>query len=298
MISETLYLTAPAKINLYLKVIGKRPDGYHELNTLMQKLALFDKLEMTLVDEPGIHISCPGTDLPVDKKNIVHRAANLFFKETGTIDQGIQIILKKNIPVAAGLGGGSSDAATVLTGLNRLLATQCSLETLADMGVRLGADVPVFVYDMAAAWATGIGEKLKPVIPLSGYRALLVNPGIAVSTKWVFETFALTGGEKKINLNGSAKEQESFDPAVIFCSRMFQPHQLVNDLETVTAEKYPVISEIKNKMIDAGAAGAMMSGSGSTVFGLFADSVQQQAEQSYQAFEKEYNQVYLVDPLS
>ena len=297
MISETLYLTAPAKINLYLKVICKRPDGYHELNTLMQKLTLHDELEMTLTAEPGIQLSCPGTDLPVDKKNIIHRAASLFFEDAEIVNRGVRITLKKNIPIAAGLGGGSSDAATVLNGLNTLLSTGYTVEKLAGMGVRLGADVPVFVSALPTAWASGIGERLKSAVPLSGYRVLLVNPGIAVSTKWVFETFALTAEEKKINLTGSAKGDEAVNLADTFCNQPFQSHQLVNDLEMVTVAKYPVIGEIKDEMIAGGAAGAMMSGSGSTVFGLFANEVQLQAEQCRKAFEKKYDQVCLAEPL-
>jgi len=297
MVAERICLTAPAKINLYLKITGQRPDGYHELNTLMQKLALYDRLELELVPESGIHLSCPGTDLPVDEHNIVYRAVRLFLERTRRSGQGIRIVLKKEIPVAAGLGGGSSDAATVLLGLDRLLATGCSKVELATMGLKLGADVPLFIYDMAAAWATGIGEKLATAVPLTGYQVLVVNPGVAVSTKWAYETFALTSGENIFNLSSSRKEYGGIDQGAAFCKRPFKPEELVNDLEAVTADKFSVIGEIKQHLLTAGAAGAMMSGSGSTVFGLFSDDIYQQAEHCCNEFKKEYDQVYLVAPL-
>ncbi len=142
MTIKKLSLRAPAKINLYLKILARRSDGYHELDTLMQKVSLYDEIELTLGGNPGVRIQCPGADLPEDDGNIAVRAAQLFLTRTGQRDQGVGIALKKNIPVAAGLGGGSSDAAAVLRGLNQLMNTACSIEELADMGVRIGADVP------------------------------------------------------------------------------------------------------------------------------------------------------------
>ncbi len=297
MAVKPLCLAAPAKINLYLKIIGRRPDGYHELDSLMQKLALFDRLELSLADETGVHLSCPGTDLAEDKENIVHRAASLFLGRTGNSGQGVRIVLRKNIPVAAGLGGGSSDAAAVLLGLDRLLAAGRSRQELAAMGLVLGADVPFFVFDGAAAWARGVGEELAGAVSLHGYRVLLVNPGIPVSTKWAYETFALTSGENIFNLSSSQKEYGCNDSGPSFCKRLFQPEDLCNDLEAVASEKYSAIGKIKEKMLTEGAAGSMMSGSGSTVFGLFAVDALTQAEHCRNEFKKEYDQVYLVDPL-
>ena len=166
------------------------------------------------------------------------------------------------------------------------------------MGLTLGADVPLFIFDMAAAWATGIGEKLESAVPLSGYHVLLVNPGIAVSTKWAYETFALTSGQNIFNLCSSQKERSKINKGADFCKRPFQPDELMNDLETVTADKFSVIGKIKQGLLAGGAAGAMMSGSGPTVFGLFAANMHQQAEQCCREFKKEYDQVYLVDPLA
>lgn len=294
-VEKTLVLKAPAKINLYLKIIGRRPDGYHELHTLMQKVALYDELELSLADEPGIHISCPGANLPEDEGNIVFRAAQLFLSRTDREGQRVQIVLRKHIPMAAGLGGGSSDAAAVLKGLNQLLSADCSIEELAEMGLKLGADVPFFVHDLPAAWASGIGEQLMPAEPLRGYTVLLVNPGIAVSTKWAYETFsqvagriALTAAGKQFNLSNFPAESDS---------RIFQPEMLHNDLETVTAEKHSVIGRLKQRLLSAGAAGAMMSGSGSTVFGLFAAGTKAQGESCLRELQKEYGQAYLVESL-
>jgi 4-diphosphocytidyl-2-C-methyl-D-erythritol kinase len=184
-----------------------------------------------------------------------------------------------------------------LLGLDRLLATGCSRDELADMGLELGADVPLFIHDMAAAWATGIGEKLEVAVPLSGYRVLLVNPGIGVSTKWVYETFALTSGENIFNLSCSQKEHGEIGRPADFCKRPILPDELVNDLEAVTADKYSVINTIKQRLLAAGAVGAMMTGSGPTVFGLFSTDLYQQARLCSQELNKEYDQVYLVDPL-
>jgi len=298
MAARRLCLAAPAKINLYLKITGRRPDGYHELNTLMQKLALYDQVVLELVEQAGIHIDCSGADLPLDEGNIVYRAARLFLDLVGRPEQGIRIGLTKKIPIAAGLGGGSSDAATVLRGLDRLLATGCPRDELAAMGLKLGADVPFFIYDMAAAWATGIGEKLVTAVPIAGYHLVLVNPGIAVSTKWAYETFALTSAENIFNLGSSKKEHGAIESETVLCKRSFRPEELVNDLETVTAARFSIIGKIKQQLLAAGAEGAMMSGSGSTVFGLFAPGGYRQAEQCCCELKKEFDQVYLVEPLA
>jgi len=263
----------------------------------MQKLALYDELELTPLLEPGIVLSCPGTTLPTDTGNIVYRAARLFFDRYGIPDQGIRIVLKKEIPVAAGLGGGSSDAAAVLLALDRLFATQCTEDDLARMGLELGADVPVFLFPGGAARATGIGENLQPAASLSGYRVLLVNPGISVSTKWVYETFALTTSENIFNLSSSQKDHNAGSRDDTFRQRPFHPDRLINDLETVTADKFSVIHRIEDALRRFGAVGAMMSGSGPTVFGLFSSDDDEQAEQCFLEFKKEYEQVYLVDPL-
>lgn len=295
-----LTLRAPAKINLYLKILGRRSDGYHELDTLMQKVELYDELVLVLEDTPGIRLVCQDVGLPEDEGNIVFRAARLFLNQTGRNEQGVRIVLRKRIPLAAGLGGGSSDAAAALRGLNQLTGAGRTTEELAAMGLRLGADVPFFVYDYPAAWAGGIGEQLEPAAPLRRFTVLLVNPGIAVSTKWAYETFsqtagriALTAAGKKFNLSNFSNES-----GLPLRQRAFLPADLRNDLELVTAEKHCVIGELKAWLLAAGAAGAMMSGSGSTVFGLFAAGTEAQAESCLRELRQEYGQAYLVDSLT
>ena len=289
---------APAKINLYLKITGRRSDGYHELETLMQKIALFDRLNFTLLPQSGIRLDCGECGLPEDKNNIIFRAASLFFDFTATQQQGVRIVLEKNIPIAAGLGGGSSDAAAVLLALDRLCATHCSRKELADLGLQLGADVPFFVYEMSTGWATGIGEELSPATPLTDFLVVLANPGISVSTKWAYETFALTSAENIFNLYCSQKENHGNMSGVNGRDCPFTPKELKNDLEDVTSGKFCVIKKIKQKMLDEGALGALMSGSGPTVFGLFSKACRQEAETCCQELQKEFDQVYLVAPLA
>lgn len=258
-----LHLQAPAKINLYLKVLGRRHDGYHELSTWMQKLKFADEVILSSVSS-GIKLHCSATDLAADEKNLAHRAAVLFFKKTG-LKTGVEIKLVKNIPIAAGLGGGSSDAAAVLTGLNTLFSAGLSENELMDLGLSLGADVPFFVSGCNSAIATGIGEKLQEKKSLKECWIILVNPGFPVSTKWVFENFdrvqpvnfALTSGDNPYILG------REIDGSM--------PEKLYNDLESVTTARYPEVSKLKNELTELGASGVLMSGSGPTVFGIFTD---------------------------
>ena len=260
----------------------------------MQKVALYDELELSLADQPGISLSCPGADLPKDERNIAFRAARLFLARSGKTNQGVQLILRKRIPMAAGLGGGSSNAAAVLKGLNQLLDAGCSVEELAAMGLQLGADVPLFIHDFPAAWATGIGERLQAAAPLRGCKVLLVNPGIAVSTKWAYQTFAQISG--RIALTEAAAPFTLSNP--LSQAQRHLPPELFNDLEAVTAARHSTVSTLKKRLLAAGAKGALMSGSGSTVFGLFAGHTAKQAEQCCHELRKEYGQTFLVAPLS
>jgi 4-diphosphocytidyl-2-C-methyl-D-erythritol kinase len=287
MRQDRLTLKAPAKINLYLKVTGQRADGYHCLETLMQKVALYDELELQSC-AAGIHLQCAGRGIPHDRGNLVYRAAEVFLqaveaRRSGSVG-GVKLALTKRIPVAAGLGGGSSDAAATLKGLNQLYGCGCADEELATMGLRLGADVPFFLADAPAAVATGIGEILTPVAPLSGHSVLLVNPGFSVSTRWVYQTFALTRQENGSNLKNS---QEDVDGSLATASR--------NDLEVVTARKYPEIERLKAELLQNGAVQALMSGSGPTVFGLFAD--RRRAETCRAVMNRRFAHTYLVDPV-
>jgi len=286
--SKSLSLKAPAKINLFLKILNRRSDGYHEIESLMQKIALFDMLHLSRKGE-GIFLSCPGSKVPEDRENLVYRAADAFFSAT-RIAPGVHIVLEKNIPVAAGLGGGSSDAAAVLVGLNRLLAADLEPEYLLDIGLHLGADVPFFLQACSGAVATGIGECLQKVQPIRDYWILLVNPGFAVSTKWAYENFPLTSYSNPYIL---ARGQLMDGEAYIISPGLFE--ELGNDLETVTISRYPEIANIKKKLKKAGAVAALMSGSGPTVFGLF--SGKEEAQSSFMQFANEYgDNVFLVRP--
>jgi 4-diphosphocytidyl-2-C-methyl-D-erythritol kinase len=276
--SVPLVLQAPAKVNLILEVTGRLADGYHELDSWMHKVSLFDYLTLESGCRPGIHLSCSDPALPCDEHNLVYRAAALFYQHLGQAPH-LVMTLEKNIPVAAGLGGGSSDCAATLQGLNRLHGEPLSQPQLRALGKELGADVPFFLYPAASARARGIGERLSPLAPLTECFLVLVNPGIAVSTRWVFANlrkkftgssalgcwdnspktanYALTTGGKKYILGRASEGCLDF--------------KLVNDLEEVTIAKYPEISVIKKFLLAHESCGALMSGSGPTVFGLFLD---------------------------
>ena len=249
---------APAKINLCLHVLGRRENGYHEVAMAMQRVDLCDDIHIQLGGAPGIRVVCMGVELLPGEENITARAARLFLEKT-TIDIGIDIDIKKNIPVAAGLGGGSSDAATVLLGLNEMLGVKLNGEQLSVLGSNLGADVPFFIFQQPA-WATGIGTMLEPLPVLPKVAYLLINPGIAVSTAAVYRSLQLTRGGELANL-----------PRFSVVTRDDLCAALHNDLESVTLKQFPLIAEIKQKLLDQGALGALMSGSGATVFGVYTD---------------------------
>jgi len=252
-------LLAPAKINLFLHVVHRRDDGYHELVTRMQKVDLCDRLEISTTDKPGIDFRCSDKDLATPD-NLVVTAARMFLKAAENFPfPGISIYLEKHIPVSAGLGGGSSDAGVVLSGLNRLLTTPFSSQELVEMAKAVGADVPFFAVDYTAVVAGGIGERMRPVDDIEGFWILLVNPGITISTRTVFENYALTTVAKNFKL-ASFRNNES---------DCFSVKQMHNDLEPVTVTECPVIEKIKESLMKAGAVSAMMSGSGPTTFGLF-----------------------------
>lgn len=250
-----LKLQAPAKINLCLHVLGKRPDGYHELAMLMQRVSLYDEITLELTAEPGVDVVCDGLVLAAGEENIAARAAQQLL-EINNHPGGIRIVIDKRIPVAAGLGGGSSDAATVLTGLNQLLGLGLSRAELMRIGVKLGADVPFFIFGKTA-WATGIGDRLQAVAGLPDVCYLLVNPKVAVATKWVYENLVLTSKNDAARLprfSGQAAELIAL---------------LHNDLEAATLPKFPQVQIVKDRLLAAGAQGVLMSGSGATVFGVY-----------------------------
>ncbi|MDO8426134.1 MAG: 4-(cytidine 5'-diphospho)-2-C-methyl-D-erythritol kinase [Deltaproteobacteria bacterium] len=250
---------SPAKVNLILRVIKKREDGFHDIFSVMQPVSLFDHISIEVKEGDSISVSSDRTDLPADSSNLAYRAARLFFDLTG-IKKGAAIHIQKNIPVGGGLGGGSSNAATVLIGLNGLTGAGLSEKELMDESSKLGSDVPFFILKGAAV-ATGRGEVLKK-ITLPRFNYVLVNPGLHVSTAWVYNNLDLT---KKVEDNIL-----SYSEAGLWEGERIK-RLLVNDLEPVTAKRYPVISELKRELDGLGALGALMSGSGPTVFGVFPD---------------------------
>jgi 4-diphosphocytidyl-2-C-methyl-D-erythritol kinase len=254
---KKLQLKAPAKVNYRLDVLGKRADGYHELRMIMQRVDLCDDIEIALSERPGIRVACGRAGVPDGPGNIAWRAADALVKLSGR-EVGIDISITKKIPVAAGLGGGSSDAATVLMGVNELLELGLSDERLMEIGVKLGADVPFFIFKKPAL-AEGIGDQLSALEKVPALWIVLVNPGIHVSTAWVYQNLQLTTKED------TAIVSRSYSSLDEVCA------VLSNDLEPVTFGRFPAVRELKEQMITAGARGSLMSGSGSTVFGLFAD---------------------------
>ncbi len=255
---------APAKINLFLHVLNRRSDGYHDLETWMQKLQLFDTITLEILPEDKkVELLCRDRNVPVDANNLAARAASAFWavslKGAG---YGVRIKLEKKIPVAAGLGGGSSDAGTVLHGLNAIFDQEFNEEELIEIARPLGADVPFFATGHDAVVARGVGDIMSPVYPLDACSFILVNPDIFVSTAWVFQSLTLTRPSKNSKLSCFQK-LESVSMAL---------SEMHNDLEQVTCAKYPEIERIKSSLLAAGASRALMSGSGPTVFGIFPDS--------------------------
>ncbi len=255
----SISVLSPAKINLILKILGKRADGYHELYTLMQPVSLFDKISIETDDGDGIFLECPNSNIPSDSSNLAFRAASLFLKKTD-IKSSISIKIEKSIPVGAGLGGGSSNAATVLISLNTLLKAGLGDEELKDMAAEIGSDVPFFIMKSAAI-GTGRGEVLRGLKVPSLYY-VLINPGFSVSTRWVYDNLDLTNRPENNILFHSDRLFESAKTLV---------DNLTNDLEAVTMRKFPEIMRLKGLLLESGAMGALMSGSGPTVFGLFTE---------------------------
>lgn len=253
----SLKVQAPAKLNIRLKVTGRRPDGYHDLVSIMVPVSLYDIIELTAVESPGIRLSCQVASVPENQTNLVFRAAQAFFLRCG-LQKGVSIKLTKHIPVAAGLGGGSSDAAHTLLALNRMWSNPLTLDDLAEMALALGADVPFFLRSMPCI-ARGVGEILEPIANWPIFWYVIVSPPISVSTSWVYKNLRLRLTTDEYAHIIHFLEKKTLDLGTL----------LENDLETVTVPHFPVIGSIKESLMNAGAEGALMSGSGSSVFGIF-----------------------------
>ncbi len=272
---------SPAKINLFLHVMGKRPDNYHNIVTLFCCIGIYDIVRLVFAAKKT-GVSCTDPSVPQGSNNLAYRAANLFFQNVN-IQESVDISIVKNIPVAAGLGGGSSNAAAVLSGLNRHYGHPLSTEALNTLGLKIGADVPFFLFQKPAI-ATGIGEKLIPFKGLSPFHVVLIYPGFGVSTTEIYKNLnlGLTNCKKKI-------KEFHFNRGNFNAAR-----HMCNDLESVTASKHPVIMEAKAALLRHGAVGALMSGSGPSVFGLFLDS--HTAKRTKHALSQKSNwQVFLAD---
>ena len=257
-----LNLKALAKINLGLDVLRRREDGYHEVRMIMQTIHLYDKIQIRKLPKPGIEVSTNLYYLPVNENNLAYKAAKLLMDEF-QITEGVHIGLKKHIPVAAGMAGGSSDAAAVLFGVNRMFRLGLSRQQLMERGVKIGADVPYCIL-RGTALAEGIGEKLTSLSPAPKCPVLIAKPPISVSTRMVYENLKLDESTVHPDIDAVISAIEAGD------GRTMAEH-MGNVLESVTCVRYPVIGQLKDTMMRYGAMNAMMSGSGPTVFGLFPD---------------------------
>lgn len=257
-------IKAPAKINVRLKVTGRRPDGYHELASIMVPIDIFDIIDLTLTPDSRIIMNCKGREIPEDETNLAYRAARGFLSYAG-IKDGVSISLSKNIPVAAGLGGGSSDGAAVLLALNHMYSNPLSEPELHRLAIELGADVPFFL-KRSPCLATGVGEILDPIPNWPEAWYIIIAPPIQVSTAWVYRNLKLKLTTGEFGYIVKTLKNDTFTISKL----------LENDLETVTTASFPIINTLKKLLVDAGAEGAIMSGSGPSVFGVFAS--QEKAE--------------------
>ena len=268
-----LSLKAYGKINLGLDVLRRREDGYHDVRMIMQTVGIFDRVDLIWEEEPGTQVETNLYYLPTNENNLVYKAAKLLMDEF-QVREGLLIRLRKFIPVAAGMAGGSSDAAAVLFGVNKMFRLGLTTEELMERGVKIGADVPYCIL-RGTALSEGIGEVLTSLPPVPQCQVLVAKPGINVSTKFVYENLHANDlrPEQHPDIDGMIRAIKAQDLQGI-------ADKLGNVLETVTGKEYPVIQEIKDKMLEFGAIGSLMSGSGPTVFGLFTNP--KAAQQAYE----------------
>lgn len=284
---ETLKLNAYAKINLGLDVIGRLPNGYHEVKMIMQSVGICD--ELTFEKQPsGITVTTDSGELPTDENNLIYRAAKLLL-DTCAVKEGVRIHLTKRIPIAAGMAGGSTDAAATLKAVNQLFRFGKTKEELMELGVKIGADVPYCILG-GTALAEGIGERLTPLPPMPDCHLLVAKPDINVSTKYVYTTLDAAPILFHPDIDGMT--------AAIFAGDLTGiTAKLGNVLETVTVPAHPIISKIKEKFLELGSDGVLMSGSGPTVFGIFSDKTA--AEKAYASMKQSSlaGQVFLTIPV-
>ncbi|MBC2579892.1 4-(cytidine 5'-diphospho)-2-C-methyl-D-erythritol kinase [Clostridium sp. DJ247] len=276
-----MLVKAYAKINLSLDVVGKREDGYHLLRMIMQTIDLYDILNITRV-QSGINITCNKEYVPTDERNLAYKAASLFM-DTYKIDTGVDIYLKKYIPISAGLAGGSTDAAAVLKTMRDIFKPEIQDKELMELGVKIGADVPYCILG-GTALCEGIGEKITILKPFKNHILVVVKPSFGVSTKDVYKSLIL--------------ERIRRHPDTDFLIELIEENDLFkvnknmkNVLENVTLRKHPILKSIKHEMINLGAIGSLMSGSGPTIFGFFEDMLK--AQNCYDKMKRKYKEVFI-----
>lgn len=272
---------AYAKVNIALDVVDKREDGYHLLKMIMQSIEIYDVIDIEKIDR-GIEIKCNKPYVPTDKRNLAYRAASLFMN-TYNVKSGVSIDIKKSIPVSAGLAGGSTDCATVLKIMNKLFNVNASNKELMDLGVKLGADVPYCIQG-GTALCEGIGEVITELKPFKNHILVLVKPPFGVSTKEVYKNFDLNKVRKHPDTGLIIKYMEENNINKVASN-------MKNLLENVTLKKHRVISSIKEDMLELGAVGSLMSGSGPTVFGFFDDMLK--AQKCYDEMKRKYEDTYI-----
>ena len=275
-------IKAYAKINISLDIVGKREsDGYHLLKMIMQNIDLYDEISIEKQKE-GITISCNKNYVPTDSRNLAYKAASLF-KETYNIDDGVHIDIVKNIPVSAGLAGGSTDAAAVLKLMNKIFEVNASDEELMNIGLKLGADIP-YCINGGTAICEGIGEKITTLQPFKDKILVLVKPSFGVSTKEVYKSFNLDRVRVHPKTDSLIEAMENDD-------LYYVANNMKNLLENVTLRKHNILIKIKEEMNRYGAVGSMMSGSGPSVFAFFDDMLK--AQRCYEKMKESYKEVFL-----
>ena len=274
-------IKAYSKVNISLDVVGKREDGYHLLSMIMQNIDLYDEIEVEK-QECGIILECNKSYVPVDNRNLAYKAAEIF-KERYDIVDGVKINIEKNIPVSAGLAGGSTDAAAVLKVMNKLFNVNATEEELMELGLKLGADIPYCIHG-GTALCEGIGEIITPIKPFRDKIVVLVKPAFGVSTKEVYKNFNL----EKVKQHPKTAEIIN---AIENDDLNFVASNMKNLLENVTLRKHKILIKIKEEMNACGAINSMMSGSGPTVFAFFDDMLK--AQRCFEKMKKKYSDVFI-----
>lgn len=274
-------IKAYAKINVLLDVVGKKENGYHLLEMIMQSIDLYDLIDVNKI-ENGINIKCNKSYIPVNNKNIAYKAAELFINTYG-INEGVSINIYKNIPTSAGLGGGSSDGAAVLKAMRKIFNVKISDKELEELGVKIGADIP-FCINGGTAFCEGIGEIITPIKKFENKILVVVKPKFGVSTKWVYSEYDNLCNVKKPEKEKILKAVKDGDVKAVSLN-------MANVLEDVTTSKYGIINKIKKDMLRFGALGAMMSGSGPSVFAFFEDSLS--AQRCFEKMKENYYEVFI-----